>query len=273
MFTVCSDNLSLLLVIIFCNFSQQATWVKQLITSSPFAPWLQSWSSPPWTFLQILNYSSSSQLPKPMVIILVWAAPTLRFKHTFLFKKFIIYIMDFSHLNSKHVLKIYDVLHFWPPTFSREVFSQPWHYRVIHASLGREMRGAEIKSLFFFSPQTIPLPPLLELTMNKKYGSWRNVCGCKVSWGLADVHWGVFSHPEGTGDTAACIQKGICSTLPTWALPAPAGSHRHHWWTRQAKTDIRDERDRESLGSVCWSSTATKEASVIVIMNTWGSGN
>jgi len=39
---VWSDYLSLLPVIIFCNFSQQATWVKQLITSSPFAPWLQS---------------------------------------------------------------------------------------------------------------------------------------------------------------------------------------------------------------------------------------
>lgn len=84
-----------------------------------------------------------------------------------------------------------------------------WHNKVIHASLGREMRGAEIKSFFFSSPQTISLLPLLELTMNKKYRSWRNVCGCKVPWALADVHWGVFSHPEGTGDTVGCIQIGF----------------------------------------------------------------
>lgn len=41
--------------------------------------------------------------------------------------------------------------------------------------------------------------------------------------------------------------------------------NRHPWWTRQAKTDIQDEKDTESLGSACWSSTATKEASVIML--------
>lgn len=61
--------------------------------------------------------------------------------------------------------------------------------------------------------------------MKKKYSSCRNVCGCKVSWGLADVHWGVFSQPGCTGDTAASIQKRICSSWPAWALPAPAQAH------------------------------------------------
>lgn len=61
--------------------------------------------------------------------------------------------------------------------------------------------------------------------MKKKYSSCRNVCGCKVSWSLADVHWGVFSQPGCTGDTAASIQKRICSSWPAWALPAPAQAH------------------------------------------------
>lgn len=82
----------------------------------------------------------------------------------------------------------------------------------------------------------------------------------------------LFTHRRHWGHSSLHPKRDLL-TLPTWALPAPAGSHKHHWWTRQAKTDIQDERDRESLGSACWSSTATKEASVIVIINTWGSGN
>lgn len=148
-----------------------------------------------------------------------------------------------------------------------------WHYKVIHASLGREMRGAEIKSIFFFSPQTIPLLPLLELTMNKKYGSRRNVCCCKVSWGLTDVHWGLFSHPEGTGDTAPCIQKRICSTWPTWALPAPPGSHKH--LRPQAGQDRHPRWDGQIISWECLLVFHSHKGSLsnYLIINTRGFGN
>lgn len=151
--------------------------------------------------------------------------------------------MDFSHLNSKHILKIYDVLHFWPPMFSPEMFSQPY-YKVIHANLGKGMKGAEIKS-FFFSPQTIPQPPLLGLTMSKKYRSWRSVCGCKVSWGfgrctlgcifIARRHWG-HSTLHGKKDLLHMTYLGSTST--SWKPQAPmadkAGQDRYPRWEGQS---------------------------------------
>lgn len=43
--------------------------------------------------------------------------------------------------------------------------NRKWHYKVMHASLGREISRNQA---IFFSPQTIPISPLLKLAINKK---------------------------------------------------------------------------------------------------------
>lgn len=142
--------------------------------------------------------------------------------------------------------------------------NRKWHYKVIHASLGREMRRAEIRQFFFF-PQTIPLPPLLKLTINKKCGSWRNICRYKVSWGLAAIHWGVFSRPQGTGHPAPHTGRPCEGLLRVTRLGSASTSRKPQALrrTRRAKTDIQEEKDKAFLGGACCSPTTTKEASVI----------